>query len=130
MIKKDEWLRTDGSISKEEFVDFYEKNKPNVLVRFIYKNFGGKLNIKPIPYGAWTALLCFAVATIGMIYGDQTNNTELANKFVMFYFGFVAMFPITLYAFLTKNKTNKKIASKLGLSIDEYNEYVKEYIKK
>jgi len=122
MIKK--------SITKKDFINFYKKNKPNFLVRFIYKNFGGKLNIKPIPWGAWTALLCFVIATTGMIYGDQNNNQELAKFFVKFYFGFIGMIPLTLYAFLTKNKTNKKIANKLKLSLDEYNEYVNKYIKK
>lgn len=118
-------------LTKDEFIKLYNENKPNVVVRFIYKYFNVKLNNKPIPWGSWFGILCFAIATIGMIYfGDFYNggNKALGNQFVWIYLGFVAMFPLTLYAFLNNKINNKRIANKMGITEEEYNKYCTMYL--
>lgn len=52
------------------------------------------------------ALICFGIATIGIIYFDQHNNKQMGNKFVWFYLPFVlfCIIGLIIYNALPKDK--------------------------
>lgn len=116
-----------SKVTKKRYQEVSAKYTPNKFTVWVYRNFSTLLKSKPIPYGSWIAVICFAIATIGIILFDQLGNKEMANKFVWFYLPFVLWMPLGIIAFTMNNKRNRKIANELGVSEEEFNELVAKY---
>jgi len=108
------------AITKEQFDEVYNKYKAGKFLKFAYTHYNVKLKRKPTPIGTWAAVIGWTIGTIGMIVFDQLGMKEIAKDFLWAYIPFAALI-IALPAHLMNNSRIKKIAKKLGVSLDEFN---------
>jgi len=114
------------AITKEQFDEVYNKYKAGKFLKFAYTHYNVKLKRKPTPIGTWAAVIGWTIGTIGMIVFDQLGMKEIAKDFLWAYIPFAALI-IALPAHLMNQARTKKIAKKLGISLDQYNNLVDRY---
>lgn len=124
MSPTDKW--TYNAITKEEFDKVYNRYKPGAFLRFAYTHYNVKMKRTPKPIGTWAGVIGWIIGTIGLIVFDQLGMKDIAMKFLWAYVPFAA-FIISLPAFLLNQSRTKKIARKLGVSLDEYNKLVDKF---
>ena len=109
-------------ITKEQFNTAYDKYKPSKFLKFIYTYYNVKIRRpdKPIAWGTLLGVIGWIVGTIGYIIFDLAGMNEIAKEFLWAYVPFAAFF-ISFPAHFLNIIRIKKIAKKLGISIEQYN---------
>jgi len=113
-------------ITKEQFDEVYNKYGPGKFLKFVYTYYNVKLKGKPAPLGTWAAVIGWVIGTIGIIVFDQLEMKDIAIKFLWAWLPFGALI-ISFPAFWLNQFRIKKIAKKLGISLDQYNKLVEKY---
>lgn len=108
------------NITKVEFDAVYKKYAPSKFLKFAYTYYNVKLKRNPRPIGTWAAVIGWAIGTLGIIVFDQLGMKDIAMIFLWAYVPFGALI-IAFPAFLLNHRRIKKMARKLGISIQEYN---------
>jgi len=114
------------AITKEQFDEVYNKYKAGKFLKFAYTHYNVKLRRKPTPIGTLLAVIGWTIGTIGIIVFDQLGMKDIALKFLWAYVPFAALI-IALPAHIMNQARIKKIAQKLGISLDQYNNLVDRY---
>lgn len=114
------------AITKEQFDAVYNKYKPSKFLKFAYTHYNVKLKRKPTPIGTLMAVIGWCIGTAGIIVFDQLGMKDVALKFLWAYIPFAALI-IALPAHLMNQSRTRKIAKKLGISLDTYNDLVDKF---
>ena len=112
-------------VTKEQFDAAYNKYGPGKFLKFVYTYYNVKMKRpgKPLAWGTIAAVIGFCIGTIGIIVFDQLDLKPIAMKFLWAYAPFVALL-ISFPAFWMNQFRIKRIAKKLGVSLDQYNNLV------
>jgi len=92
----------------------------------MYTHFNADL--KKRPTGTILAILSGFIGTFGMIISSATNNVLFGRISLIVMMGFFTLL-ITLPAFIIHNHRLKKIINELGITVEQYNAYVKMFIE-
>ena len=122
-------MRNIKNVTKFEFLEAYDRNKPGKFISWIYKYYTTNLKQKPTPIGSWSSLSSFGIATVGMILFDQLGYKTISKNFAFFYLPFLLWGILALSAYLINNARTSKIADELNITIEDYNILAEEYLQ-
>lgn len=116
------------SITKEEFLNVYNKHLPNLFLRIMFKYFSTDFK-KSI--GTQIIISLMVIFNILAVISDIFHIKMSVGVFL-----FIANVPFALWglsaliAFIWNNIRTKRVAKILGLTPDEYNYYADMYVEK